>query len=399
MPLQSARSTLRMLIVLLAALTALRAAPASEDAAALMRQVETTQPGQQGEADRYTLEQLMRRLRVPGVSIAVVRDFEVHWAKGYGVADVETRRPVTPETLFQAASISKPVTALAVMRLAQEGRLSIDADVNTLLRSWRVPPAPDARPHPVTVRALLSHTSGADDGFGFPGYAPDAPRPSLLQILNGEPPSNVGKVLFTAGPYQRYKYSGGGTTIVQVLLSELSGQAFEPLMRATVLDPLGMTDSTFEQPLDADRSGRAARAHDERGRPKTPSWHVYPEQAAAGLWTTAGDLARVLIELQIAARGPHGRVLSQAAAREMLTPVGVGPFGVGVGLTRLGDGWYFEHGGSNWGYRARIIGHLRNGYGAVVMTNGDNGTTLAHELELRIAAAYGWDALQRPSRR
>jgi CubicO group peptidase (beta-lactamase class C family) len=399
MPLQSARSTLRMLIVLLAALTALRAAPASEDAAALMRQVETTQPGQQGEADRYTLEQLMRRLRVPGVSIAVVRDFEVHWAKGYGVADVETRRPVTPETLFQAASISKPVTALAVMRLAQEGRLSIDADVNTLLRSWRVPPAPGARPHPVTVRALLSHTSGADDGFGFPGYAPDAPRPSLLQILNGEPPSNVGKVLFTVGPYQRYKYSGGGTTVVQVLLSELSGQAFEPFMRATVLDPLGMADSTFEQPLDADRSARAARAHDERGRPKTPSWHVYPEQAAAGLWTTAGDLARVLIELQVAARGPHGRVLSQAAAREMLTPIGVGPFGVGVGLTRLGDGWYFEHGGSNWGYRARIIGHLRNGYGAVVMTNGDNGTTLAHELELRIAAAYGWDALQRPSRR
>jgi len=125
-------------------------------------------------------------------------------------------------------------------------------------------------------------------------------------------------------------------------------------------------------------------------------WHVYPEQAAAGLWTTPSDLARFVIEVQKAYRGPAGAVLSRASAHEMLAPVGVGPFGVGLTLERRGEGWYFSHGGSNWGFRANIVGHFRNGYGLVVMTNGDNGSSVIAEIESRVAAAYGWDSLNRP---
>jgi CubicO group peptidase (beta-lactamase class C family) len=338
----------------------------------------------------------MQRVRVPGMSIAVIKDFQVHWTKTYGMADVATGRAVETMTRFQAASISKPLTAMAAVKLAQDGRLDLDADVNTYLKSWKVPTSDLTRAQPVTPRALFSHTSGSDDGFGFPGYDPAAPRPSVPQILNGEAPSNVGKVLFARPPYQGFKYSGGGTTIMQLALTELTGQPFATLMQATVLGPLGMSMSSYEQPPPVATESQLARAHDGQGRAMNAAWHVYPEQAAAGLWTTPSDLARFLIEVQTAVRGPAGKVLSQASARQMTSPVGVGPYAVGLSIEKEGEGWYFSHGGSNWGFQCYMIGHVRKGYGFAVMTNGDRGGQLIGEVERRIAEAYTWDSLHRP---
>jgi CubicO group peptidase (beta-lactamase class C family) len=174
---------------------------AQDDAQELIARIEAPQsPNRQG-LDGFNLPELMRRLHVPGLSIAVIRDFKIHWLKAYGIADVESGRPVEINTLFQAASISKPVTAMAAMRLVDEHRLSLDDDINTILKSWHV------HGHAVTPRSLMSHTSGADDGFGFPGYDPSVPRPTLVQILDGKPPSNVGPVLFARPPYQAYKYA------------------------------------------------------------------------------------------------------------------------------------------------------------------------------------------------
>jgi len=282
------------------------------------------------------------------------------------------------------------------MRLVQEQRLSLDVDVNTLLKAWRVPASELTRGQPVTPRSLFSHTSGADDGFGFPGYDPAAPRPTMVQILNGQAPSNVGSVVFGRAPYQGYRYSGGGVEIMQLALDELTGLPFADFMRSTVLAPLGMVNSSYEQPIGAAFAAHAARAHNGQGRGMPAPWHVYPEQAAAGLWTTPADLAQFVIEVQTAVRGPKGRVLSQAFAREMVTPVGTGPFAVGLTIEKRGEGWYFLHGGSNWGFRADMLGHVRKGYGVVIMTNGDNGTALINEIEARIAAAYGWDSLDKP---
>jgi len=399
-------STLRTAALLAAALLGLvhprgaaaqqRVDIAPDDVALLIARIEGPQSPWRGGLDSLTLQQVMERFRVPGVSVAVIKDFEIHWAKSYGVADVETGRPVDTGTLFQAASISKPLTAMAALALAQEGRFSLDDDVNALLESWKVPASPLTAEAPVTPRSLFSHSSGADDGFGFPGYDPSAPRPTLVQILQGEAPSNVGPIVFGRPPYRAMKYSGGGTTIMQLALTELTGTPFAELMRRKALDPLGMTASTYEQPIPDALAPRAARAHNGAGRRMGPPWHVYPEQAAAGLWTTPSDLARFIIEVQKAYRGPAGAVLTQASAREMIAPVGVGPYAVGLSIERRGEGWYFSHGGSNWGFRALLVGHVRNGYGLAVMTNGDNGSAVASEIEARVAAAYGWDALNKP---
>ncbi len=368
---------------------------AQSDAAAMMARVEGAQTGQR-ELDALTLAGVMQRFNVPGVSVAVIKNSAIHWAKGYGLADVESKRMVETNTLFQAASISKPVTAMAAVRLAQEGRLSLDADVNTILKSWHVPASDLTRDGPVTPRSLFSHTSGADDGFGFPGYEPSAPRPTLVQILNGEAPSNVKNVLFARPPFSAFKYSGGGVTLMQLALTDLTRTPFAEFMRATVLAPLQMTNSTYEQPLPDSMAGRASRAHSREGLARPVPWHVYPEQAAAGLWTTPTDLAKFAIEVQRAMKGPRGAVLTQASAREMTTPVGVGPFGVGFTVDKRGEGWYFSHGGSNWGFQCMVIAHVRKGYGLAVMTNADSGGQVIGEIVARVASAYGWDSLDKP---
>jgi CubicO group peptidase (beta-lactamase class C family) len=369
---------------------------ADDPTAVLMARIEGRQsPNRQG-LDPYTIQELMQKFRIPGISVAVIKDFEIHWAKGYGIADVESGRPVDTGTMFQAASISKPVTAMAVLKSAQNGRLALDADINQALKSWKVPRSESTTAAPVTARALLSHTSGSDDGFGFPGYDPSHARPTLQQILAGDKPSNVGPVLFGRPPFTGYKYSGGGITIVQLALVEAVGKPFAETLREQVLDPLEMRDSTFEQPLPASREARAARAHNGQGRTMDARWHVYPEQGAAGLWTTPSDLARFAIEVQRAVRGPEGRVLSQATAREMVTPVGVGPFAVGLSIDKRGEGWYFSHGGSNWGFRCDLLAHVRKGYGVAVMTNSDSGGAILGEVAARVASAYGWDSLDKP---
>lgn len=371
------------------------AATTVADPAAMMAAIEAPQSPARSELDAMSLAALLAHLKVPGASVAVVRDFKLHWAKGYGVADVETGRLVDTGTRFQSASISKPVTALAAMRLVQQGRLDLDADINTVLRSWRLPATAWSRTQAVTARALMSHTSGADDGFGFPGYAPKAPIPSVLQILQGHPASNVRKITFARAPYEASKYSGGGWIILQQALVDLQRQPFSQFMKATVLDPLQMADSSFDAPVLIGGSSRAAMAHDKEGQRMGAPWHIYPEQAAAGLWTTPGDLARFMLELQTALRGPKGKVLEQRLAREMLSPVGVGRYGLGPVIDQRAEGWYFSHSGDNWGYRAWISGHLRKGYGVVIMVNGENGMALMNQIADRVERAYDWDSIEK----
>ncbi|MFN6263587.1 MAG: serine hydrolase domain-containing protein [Chromatiaceae bacterium] len=368
------------------------AAPATlpqSDAAPLITRIEAAQTGGKGEFDKLTLPALMQQLHVPGLSIAVVKDFKIHWAKAYGVADAKTGRLVDSNTRFQAASISKPVTAMAAMRMVEAGQLDLDKDINRFLTSWQVPVSKLTRQQPVTARSLFSHTSGADDGFGFPGYAPQEALPTVVQILNGQAPSNVGKVLFARAPYTEYKYSGGGTMIMQQAMMDLCRCAFDKLMQTTVLTPLQMSNSAFEY-MPAAQS--AALAHDEHGNGMQAPWHVYPEQAAAALWTTPTDLAKFIVEIQTALHAEKGQLLSRQAATDMTTPVRVGQFAVGLKVEQRGAEQYFSHSGANWGYRAWMTGHISKGYGMIIMTNSDNGMVLMNQVADRITKAYGWDA-------
>ena len=369
------------LSLVLAALVAFRPAPA--------------QPAS-GPLDTALVQSLLTQFNVPGVSIAVIRNFAIEWARGYGVADVETGAKVTADTLFQAASISKPVAAMTSLKAIQDGRFALDQDVNTILKSWHLPGSEFTRDRPVTPRTLMSHTSGTGDGFGFPGYAPHTPMPTVVQILDGEPPSNRPKVRLERPPLTGFKYSGGAVMIEQLALTDAIGRPFAQLARDWVLNPIGMSHSTYEQPLPASREAQAARAHDRSGARMGDPWHVYPETAAAGLWTTPSDLARFLIEVQLSLVGRSNRVLSQSTAQEMVTPVGVGPFAVGFQVEKQGEGWYFMHGGSNWGFQCDMIAHRVKGYGLVVMTNGDGGGALIAELRRRIQQNDNWDTLDKP---
>ncbi len=362
----------------------------------MMARIEGPAPLNGQRFEGLTLAQVMEKVAVPGVSVAVIKDFQVHWAKGYGTADVTSGAPVTVDTLFQAASISKPVAAMAVLRLVQDGKLTLDADVNSLLKSWKLPAGEHTRDRPVTLRALLSHTSGLGDGFGFPGYRPGDPLPSVVQILNGEKPSNTGKVLMERPPFTAMKYSGGGVTMVQLVVTDTTGRQFPEVMKSLVLDPIGMSNSGFDQPLPPDRERLAARAHSSGGTARDAKWHVYPELQAAGLWTTPGDLARLAIELQKALLGKSSRVLNETTARQMVTPVGVGDFAVGFSIRKIGEGWYFSHGGGNWGFRCELIAHRLKGYGVAIMTNADSGGAVLNEIRDRVAAAYRWDTLDKP---
>ncbi|MBJ7313175.1 serine hydrolase domain-containing protein [Rugamonas sp. CCM 8940] len=334
-----------------------------------------------------TLAESMRRLHVPGVSVAVIRDGKVAWARGYGVA-YAGGPAVTPDTLFQAASISKPVTALAALRMAETGELSLDADINAAMTNWKLPPGPSGAT--ASLRQLLSHTAGTT-AHGFAGYAHGAAVPTLLQVLDGVKPANSEPVRIDIAPGSIERYSGGGYLLVQQALVDRSGKPFAELLASSVLTPLGMDNSTFVQPLPTALAARAAQPHDAKGAPYAGGAYTYPEQAAAGLWTTPSDLARFAIGVQRSVAGQG--ILSPEMARTMLQPVkgehGLGPEVEGEGASRA-----FGHGGVNTGFQNSLYAFTEHGDGAVVMTNGDNGFELARGLMRAIAAEYGWPANQ-----
>jgi CubicO group peptidase (beta-lactamase class C family) len=330
----------------------------------------------------------MKRYNVPGVSIAVIDQTAIAWAQGYGVQQAGTSDPVTTQTRFQAASISKPVSAMAALWLVQSGKLDLDADVNHILRSWQVPENEHTRDRKATLRGVLSHTAGLTV-HGFPGYAAGEEVPSVRQILDGEPPANTEPVRVEHVPGSQFQYSGGGYTVMQQLLEDITGQPFSEFMQSTVLDRLQMDHSTFEQPLPQEYAGDAATAHTGNGQPVDGKWHTYPERAAAGLWTTPSDLARYAIEILKSSTGGSNRILSVEMTREMLTPI-MNNHGLGPRIQKFDDSIEFSHAGGNEGFRCFLVGYTGAQQGAVVMTNSDNGNVLMMEIIRSIAHAYGW---------
>jgi CubicO group peptidase (beta-lactamase class C family) len=336
----------------------------------------------------------MKYYNVPGVSVSVIDNGKIDWAKGYGIKETGGNAPVTPETLFQAASISKAVTALGTLQLVEKGILNLDSPVNDKLVSWKVPENEFSEKEKVTLRRLLTHSAGLTVS-GFPGYATSEQIPTLVQVLDGEKPANTSPVRVDMIPGSQWRYSGGGFVVTQLLVADVSGRPFQETMQTTVLAPLGMTHSTFEQPLPRQKTEQAASAHLANGEVIQGRWHVYPELAAAGLWTTPSDLCRFAIELQKSVAGGSNKVISQEMAVKMLAP-GIGNWGLGVGLgeSTAEEKRSFSHGGGNKGFICMLFAFVNKGQGAVVMTNSENGNELVMEILRGLSSVYGWSILQ-----
>jgi CubicO group peptidase (beta-lactamase class C family) len=342
----------------------------------------------------WPLAERMGHHRVEAVSVALIREYRVVWEDAVGLADREEGRKATAETLFQAGSISKPVAAAALLREAEKGTFRLDADVNASLKSWKLPESDLTAREKVTLERILSHGAGLTV-HGFPGYAAGDAIPTVPQVLDGAPPSNTAPVRVDLVPGSRWRYSGGGYTIAQLAMSDTLGQAFPDLARTLLLAPAGMSLSTYEQPLPASRLAQAAAGYRRDGSPVAGKRHVYPEMAAAGLWTTAGDLARFAIAIQKSLRGDAGSVLSPVLAERMVTRF-IGEYGLGFAVETRGSETYFGHGGADEGFQAYLVAH-RGGWGAAVMTNSDNGVALAVEILRGLARQEGWkDYLPEP---
>jgi CubicO group peptidase (beta-lactamase class C family) len=328
----------------------------------------------------------MAKEKVPGVSVAVVEDGRIVFARAYGVADSGTGQALTPETMFQAASISKPVAASGALALVDQGVLSLDRPVNDQLKSWQVPA--HEYTETVTLRRLLTHTAGLTV-HGFPGYRSDAPLPSVVDVLNGAAPANTAAVKVDLQPGSRWRYSGGGTTVAQLLMTDATGEAFPALMDRLVLRPLGMVHSTYQQPLAGAQAVQAASAHDGAGKPVAGRFHVYPEMFAAGLWTTPSDLARWASSITAAYHGEAGGPIRPETARAMLTP-GQGDWGLGIGIRGEGEGLQFWHNGVNEGFRAIVMAYPGRRQAVAIMANAENGNEVLGLVRLTVGRVLGW---------
>lgn len=346
-------------------------------------------PGTQGEAPlRLSLAELMKAYNVPGLSIAVVENYKIVDTKAYGVISAGSSTPVTTETLFQAGSISKPVAATAALALVEQGKLALDEDVNNKLKTWKLPESEFTKTEKVTLRRLMSHTGGLTV-HGFPGYDVDEPVPTLVQVFNGEKPANTAAIRVDTVPGTKWRYSGGGVTIEQQMMMDVSGKAFPALMRETVLDKVGMKNSSYEQPLPVERAKMTAHGTHGDGKSVHGKWHIYPEMAAAGLWTTPTDLARFAIEIALSKQGKSNHILSEKMTREMLTPV-MNDVGLGFFMEKDNPG-QFGHNGADEGFQALLTMNAETGNGVAIMANSDNGIAVANLVLRRVAKEYAWN--------
>jgi len=336
----------------------------------------------------FSITDRMKFYKVPALSVAVIKDFKIDWARAYGVKDLETNEPATTETLFQAGSISKSVNAMVVMKKVEQGKLSLDEDINTKLTSWKLPDNQFTAKKKVTLRNLLSHTAGTTV-HGFPGYAINEKIPTLPQVLDGASPANTAAVRVDMEPGTQFRYSGGGTTITQLALTDIEKKPYPAIARETVLAPLGMRDSTYDQPLTTEWRKKAATGYRSNGSEVEGKIHIYPEMAAAGLWTTPTDLAKFAIEAQLSLAGRSNKVLTKQSV-ETMTSSFMEDVGLGFFIEKHGNALYFGHGGADEGFRAELLVSRDKGYGVAVMVNSDNGQIL-REVIRGVAREYGWD--------
>jgi len=365
-----------------------------------------------------TIKDRMAHYRLKGLSVAIIHNYKIEWAKGYGWADEGSRIPVTDQTLFQAASISKSLNAVGVLKLVQDKRLDLYSDINNYLYvktpktvdaakksgntfilmngdnlSWSFRYDSLSKGKKISMANLLSHTAGLNV-HGFGGYERGADLPTLPQILDGKAPANSRPVRSMYEPGRKFEYSGGGITISQLIVTDITNQPYDRYMYDNVLKPMGMINSTYSSFPPREKRALFATGYNTSAREIDGKYHIYPEQAAAGLWTNPTDLSKYIIETQLALDGKSAKVLNQQTTKLRLTPYIDKQAALGVFILDMNGTKYFTHSGSNEGFRSEYYGSMEDGNGVVVMVNSDNGDIIP-EIVNSVAKVYKFDGLYR----
>ena len=336
----------------------------------------------------------MAHYKVRGLSVAVVENYKVVWAKGYGWADVKEKKPVTTETLFEPGSISKSLNAMGILKLVQDKKLDLYTDINTYLTSWKFPYDSVSNDKKITIAQLLSHSAGLGV-HGFPGYDLMEKIPTVPQVLDGQPPANTPAVRSEFEPGLRFQYSGGGTTISQLILTDVTRQPYDQFMYDNVLKPIGMVNSFYSQPPPMDKRSKCATGYHGNGNEVPHKFHVYPEQGAAGLWMTPSDLCQYIIETQLAYEGKSAKVLTQEMTKLRLTPYNDESAALGVFIDNRDGALYFQHSAGNEGFCGQYYGSMEGGNGVAVFLNTDEYALLPEVLN-SVALVYGWKGFYPP---
>ena len=343
---------------------------------------------------RWTIEERMAHYKIPGMSLAIIENGAVVFAKGYGTKAANEAALVDTKTVFNVASLSKVGTAATILSLVAKDTLTLNVPVNKYLKTWQIADTSYTKDYPVTLRGIMAHTAGLTV-HGFPDINPGERLPTLLNTLNGTAPAQTDAVINDYMPGTRWRYSGGGTTVLELLIEDVSGSTFTAAAKSGVFDKLGMKRTTFQSPLPKS-FGNIAKAHDEKGQVTAlpRGWQTFPQSAAAGLWSTPTDFATLMISFMDSYQGEKGAFLPQYLAQDMMTEVGISPFGLGPLLDGSGVKRRFSHGGANGSYKAWMEGHLETKSGIVIFTNVVAGYELLVEIRHAIADAFSWPFYQ-----
>ncbi len=337
-----------------------------------------------------TLDAAMTATQVPAVSVAAVVDEDVRWAGAWGRAGTDDPREVTTATLFQAGSISKTVAAFCALRLIDAGHFGLDDNVNDVAATSLIESSLGEWNPRVSVRQLLAHTAATNNG-GYPGYSSPS-IPDGREVIRGSERTNTPPVRVIGLPGTRFSYSGGGYVVLQEMISAVTGHRFEDVAEEVLFHPAGMSRTTYDQhDADPDR----AFGHRDGLKQLDGGYRRYPEMAAAGLWTTATDLARFLGELMRARRGAPNALISHALAGEMFRPQSDESYGLGVRLSRHLDSEWFGHGGDTEGFAADLLG-TSEGLGVAIMTNADVSWHVINAIRAAVGRLHAWPGMPIP---
>ncbi|MEO6612809.1 MAG: serine hydrolase domain-containing protein [Chitinophagaceae bacterium] len=339
-----------------------------------------------------TLQEQMAAFHVNGLSVAVINDYKVEWAKGYGWANLEEKKPMTPATLLEPGSISKSLNAIGVLKLVQDKKIDLQSDINRFLKSWQFPYDTVSHGKKITVANLLSHTAGLTV-HGFPGYYYGDSIPTIVQILDGSRPANTAAVRSMFEPGLRHEYSGGGTMISQLIEMDITGKPYDQYIEETVFRPLGMNNSFFTQPPPVSKKELLATAYSGNGEPIKGNYPILVEQAAGGLWTTPSDLAKFVIEMQLSAQGKSNKILTKETTQLMLTPYIDEHAALGVFIDKRNGTSYFQHTAGNQGFSGIYYGSLEEGKGFIAFINSDAGFAVLNQLMNSVATVYNWKGM------